>query len=57
MAVGMRWIYEHYIYVVAERPSGLGYDVTAVKCCMVCIRSQVGIPLGEDYLVIITPTL
>ena len=27
-------------------PSGLTYNIKAVKCCMVCVRSQVRIPLG-----------
>ena len=29
---------------------GLMYDITAVKCCMVCVRSQVRIPLGTPDL-------
>ena len=38
-----------YIKLIWNRPwwpSGLMYDLTALKCCMVCIRSQVQILLG-----------
>ena len=31
-------------------PSGLTYDVTAVKCCMVCFRSQVWIPAWDNNI-------
>ena len=32
-------------------PSDLTYDVTAVKYCMVCVRSQVRIPLRATILI------